>query len=417
MNKKLLAVAVAGALAAPLVASAQGSKVEVYGTFNAAVERTGRDGASGVPGTAGGLNTGYRTRVTSNSSNIGFRGTEDLGAGLKGIFQVESSVNISGSDLQPGTTAPAVGTTLGSRNTNIGLSGAFGTAFLGIWDTPYKYVSIKQDVWYATGVGSMTGILSQPGFNTISTTQSGRTGDSNDASFDRRQGNSIQYWTPDFMGLSGRVAYSAGEGKFANNPVVGVGGINPRLWSAALLYDNGPITANVAYERHEDYFGITGVGLGGAVGTTTTDSRDWGWKAGVGYTFPFGTTLNGIYERLRYGQNTTTGTGVTGLERDAWWLGAMHKLGPATLRASYGRTRRDNCSAVGAAACPASGLGAKMWTVGASYSLSKRTDLYALYSRINNDGSASYTYGISPILGGGPGSDPRSWGIGARHTF
>jgi len=50
--------------------------------------RIGRSHRRGV-----GQNFARRSRVTSNSSNIGFRGNEDLGAGLKAFFQIESAVN------------------------------------------------------------------------------------------------------------------------------------------------------------------------------------------------------------------------------------------------------------------------------------------------------------------------------------
>ena len=63
------------------------SSVQIYGTLNADVESVKADGGSGT-------NFSSRSRVTSNSSNIGFRDTEDLGQGLAAFFQVESAVNI-----------------------------------------------------------------------------------------------------------------------------------------------------------------------------------------------------------------------------------------------------------------------------------------------------------------------------------
>src|SRR5512134_2403160 len=92
MNKKLIALAVAGAFA-PAVALAQGTNVTIYGTLNAAWNFVEAKGAtpgvtpgvvSTIPGTnlSSGFNVGARSRVDPDSSNIGFRVREDLGGGL-----------------------------------------------------------------------------------------------------------------------------------------------------------------------------------------------------------------------------------------------------------------------------------------------------------------------------------------------
>ena len=82
LNKRQIAFVVAGALAAP-AAFADPSTVTLYGTLNVDFEnvRTSGEGANRVVG---------RNRVSSNSSSIGLRGSENIGGGLKGIFQIES---------------------------------------------------------------------------------------------------------------------------------------------------------------------------------------------------------------------------------------------------------------------------------------------------------------------------------------
>ena len=97
--------------------------------------------------------------MSSNSSNIGFRGSEDLGGGLKAIFQIESAINI---DTGSGG--------LGSRNSNVGLSGGWGTVFYGNWDTPYKVITLKADPFFATSAASFNSLYGSPGFNVLSTT-------------------------------------------------------------------------------------------------------------------------------------------------------------------------------------------------------------------------------------------------------
>src|SRR4029079_10665015 len=108
MNKKLVAVAIAGVLAAPL-AQAQTANVTLYGRLNMDFEWVNGKYVNPYPGVAqpasctAGPNAGTvagcittdprQFRVSSNSSRFGLRGTESLGAGWNAIFQIESSLN------------------------------------------------------------------------------------------------------------------------------------------------------------------------------------------------------------------------------------------------------------------------------------------------------------------------------------
>ncbi|MGH9961153.1 MAG: porin, partial [Pyrinomonadaceae bacterium] len=160
--------------------------------------------------------------------------------------------------------------------------------------------------------------------------------------------------------------------------------------------------------------------------TATNDaSEDQGIKVGVGYTFG-NTTLNFLYENLDY-ESDQSGAGlVTDYDRDAFYVSLLHKIGAWTVRASYGHADEGDCDAVGVA-CNSDELGADEYTVGASYSFSKRTDVYALYVYIDNEDLASYNFGVNalaaPALGGtiggtvGVGSKVSGFGLGIRHSF
>ena len=113
MNKKLIAVAVAGLLAAPLVAQAQTANVVLYGRLNLDLEYVNATAPSGV-------DTPNVSRLSSNSSRFGLRGTEALGGGLNAIWQIESSV-----------AGDAGGGTIAGRDTFIGLQGSWGTVRFG----------------------------------------------------------------------------------------------------------------------------------------------------------------------------------------------------------------------------------------------------------------------------------------------
>src|SRR5512139_3608005 len=112
MKKSLIALAVAGAFAAPAFAATE--NVDVYGKLHMSVS-VFQDQQEDVAGTA--KNEGVSDlQISSNASRIGFKGAEDLGGGLSAIWQVESGVNL---DEQTGNWA--------SRNSFVGLKGGFGT--------------------------------------------------------------------------------------------------------------------------------------------------------------------------------------------------------------------------------------------------------------------------------------------------
>jgi len=103
------------------------TNVTIYGVAD--VSAQGTNMSKGVnPGTT--KNEGGSFNMKSNSSLIGFKGTEDLGNGLKGLFQVETNVNLTGTNGNQGVTTS--GTTFGSmRDSYVGVSSKYGTAMGG----------------------------------------------------------------------------------------------------------------------------------------------------------------------------------------------------------------------------------------------------------------------------------------------
>ena len=119
MNKKLVAVAIAGLLAAPL-AQAQTANVTLYGRINIDMEF--------VNGRLANNTNPNVYRVASNSSRFGLRGTESLGGGLNAIFQIENG------SIRPTT---GDGGNLAGRDSFVGLSGGWGTFKMGRFLAPY----------------------------------------------------------------------------------------------------------------------------------------------------------------------------------------------------------------------------------------------------------------------------------------
>src|SRR6186713_1018355 len=114
MKKKLVAVAVAGVLGAPLAAHAQTANVTLYGRLNVDLEW--------VKGAQPDGSNPNVTRLSSNSSRFGIRGTESLGGGLNAIFQIENG------SIRPTT---GDGGNLAGRDSFVGLSGGWGTFKMG----------------------------------------------------------------------------------------------------------------------------------------------------------------------------------------------------------------------------------------------------------------------------------------------
>jgi hypothetical protein len=124
MNKKLLAVAVASALAVPVTASAQ---VAISGIFKVGISSISTGGTE-TPNRA----NSSQLRVDDNSSRILFNVTEDLGGGLAAIGQLDLRFAPDQASAAP-TSNP-----IGSGNTYVGLrSTSWGTISLGRWDLHY----------------------------------------------------------------------------------------------------------------------------------------------------------------------------------------------------------------------------------------------------------------------------------------
>ena len=201
MTRVVLAVlAVAGTTAA----MAQ-SSVTLYGRVNTTVERQKLGDVSS-------------TGMFNNSSRFGFKGTEDLGGGLKAGFQLESGFN---------SDTGASSSTFFGRQSEVNLSGGFGMVRLGNF-TPESY--------YATA-----DYVSMHNHDT---------GSSSDALYhdpvwfgNLGQANKISYRTPEFGGFWAEAAVQLHE----NN--VTVGNQNKHGYDLAGNYASGPLALGAGYSQ------------------------------------------------------------------------------------------------------------------------------------------------------------------------
>lgn len=370
MNKKLLALAVAGAFAVPAAAMADTGNVTVYGVVHASVDRTDNgDVSGGAQGTS-------TTKVSSNQSRIGFKGTEDLGNGLSAVWQIESSVAV---DDSAGSGA------LASRNSFVGLSGkSWGTALLGRHDTPYKIATRNLDI-FADTIADNRNLMGRTTTGII---------------HDDRANNVIAYISPNFSGFTAAAAYVAGAESATTS-----GQKKGDAWSVMGNYENGPLYATLAWQRFK--FGDANTGGLGAGTTTEADKSAKAWKIGGGYTFG-AFKVGAVYEKF----TDDFATVANKADRKSWTINGVYTFGNNAVKLAY--VKADDTASV-------SNTGAKQWTLGVDHNFSKRTAVYALYSKLDNDNAARY--GLGTGVGGGAvtakgaGADPSAWSFGVKHSF
>lgn len=410
-DKKLRVAALTIVL--PLSALAQAGKpgpisVGFYGTLNVNLQTTRQQGTSA------------RFALSTDSTNFGIRSEADVAFGLKALAQCETSANVDGNGPSG----------ICNRNSRIGLSDArYGTLFYGNWDTPYKaaaYGTKADDPFMNTDVFGYQGIMGSPGFNYRSgafvTAVGGAVG-----GFDVRAGNSVAYWSPKFSGISGKVQWSVNEFENAN------GILSPTLYSLAINYDQGPLSLLAAYDRHEDSYALALVNpnaanraFGAAANNNNGESSlDSAWRLGAGYELPLaklGTlTVGGLFEQLILNQDTAPTGAVQEFKRWAFQLAGKLRTGNHEFRARYNVADAGDCTLVGGGPCSTSGYGAQMYTIGYAYHLATSTQVYASYTRIENQRNARYTLSIggSTVVAGNtpPGADPQALGVGVRYAF
>ncbi len=391
MQKKLMALAVAGALGAPALAFAQVSTVNIYGSVR--VEYGVIDSGGTRP---------TRDRLENpGSSYIGFRGEEKLGGGLSAWFQCETNLVTDGEE-----------DTFCSRNTGLGFKGSWGNFFMGFWDTPKKISQGGQyrpfDTTGLTGVGAILHNETTSSDNPPPAGGSAVSG--NRASFHRRAVNSINYHSPVFSGLEFKAQVTTSEEAISGTSTP-AGASHPRLWSLAGTYTNGPLYLAAAYEQHNDF---GGPGL-----------DDFGWHVIGAYTFAGVFRLGGIYERLEY----ETAIGAETRARNWAIYGDWQIQGPHQLRLGFTRAQdsKGNGAAVNSVGAPlgtvttqtgvvvpAGNNGADLWSIMYAYNLSKRTSIYGFFSKLNNDSAGLYRF--HRVIRS-TGQDQDAFGFGFRHRF
>ena len=356
MQKKIIALAIAAAISAP--AFADNANITVYGKAFLDVESVQNDKTA----------LSSATRVQTNASRLGFKGSEDLGDGLKGWFQYEVQMDADGAGA-----AGTNGLGSGTRNSGVGLDGSFGTVMMGNWDTPFKLAHNKVELFDNTTVFSALNLI-------------GRANGAAGSNFNTRQKNVVQYWSPAIAGVKVNASYAPDEG---SNGTATTQGSNKSLVSAAATYDNhdNGIYVSVAYESRADASVAT---------TADTASRIVG-RYTLGDLW-IGATVEAITI------NTSASANYT--QNNSELVGA-YKLGASTVAVSYATAGATNTNATGATQVSAR----------YGYNFSKRTEGFLAYTQLKNDTAGQYGFSSGSAWGTTAGSTQTAIGAGVIHSF
>lgn len=387
MQKKIIALAVAGLMSGAAFAQ---TNVTVYGVADATFDRVKVSNAGAAPAST----EPSHNRVTSNSSFLGFKGTEDLGGGLKAVFQFEGGVN----------TSSGAGYSF-DRDTFVGISGGFGTVVMGNLTGPTRALGASVDAFAsATGIGANSGIIGKFGgvLNGITTDANGsvsttavapaRSG-TQTGPFDTRWKNAIAYVSPTFSGLTVTAAYVANE-----NKTDAATSLDTYGYDLGARYANGPLMVGLTYNKaniNNSAGNVAGIAL---VDASASDTRLAG-------SYDFGVAkIMAIYDRVKVEGNNFSET------QNVWGLGVGVPVSAA------GKVVGQYYKAGDISGSTFDNYGATLWALGYEHSMSKRTILKAYYANLKNKDNANYSFGVSG-LAAGAGDKNTGFQVGLRHSF
>ncbi len=358
MKKTLVALAALAATSA----FAQ-SSVTIDGGFDAGYQAIDYKGnkVSGINGNG------------SSTSQINFRGTEDLGGGLKADFRVETDWNVVSNKANTGAaSAINVASSAVTVNSNNSTVGTFGNGELrvGLSQAGIGRIdlgAVNMNTLTTLGTGQPFGTAIGGGYASVTRVDA--------AGGAVRDDNTIKITTDSFSGVSATLLKSYKQTKASNGSASATAvtaqqttfstslGAYDKLGSQeiGINYANGPIAASYSTLKQDS----VDVGTGTTATTVNT--------LGANYTM-------GAFKALVLNQTVKTTTGTVATDTNYTALTGTYTMGQTVLMASTGKLKQD----VGSNA----GKESKLTGLGADYNLSKRTALYARYEKIDDQAGA-----------------------------
>lgn len=366
MKKKVMAVAVAGVLAAPALAFAQASTVQIYGYLNA---EYGFANGMQKPGLAGTSNSW--DGLNSGASYLGFKGEEKLGSGMSAFFQCETDVGFLKGDQATSTLAPATQNGWCGRNSAIGMKGGWGSFYVGSWDSPMK-----------RAVGSVR-VVGETGWHGVQSLLISN-GGAFTGSFSVRNSNSINWDSPNWNGFS--AALQTTSTKAASS--VTTAGLKGRSTAFSVNYASGPMLLVTSYVVADDNRSTAANPSAGTPTVGGNGARDKAWMLGGSYVWgPAKLALMYVKGEVDAAPTVAAIPLTSNLRRTSWNLAGTYNFG-GPHSAFMGYTVAGDTKYTGTAATPAAtgnDTGAKEWQIGYNYAFSKRTTGGLSYAHVSND--------------------------------
>jgi len=361
MKSKLIAIAVAAALAPAAAMAADGKNVEFYGRIHASLDSvTGNGAAAG---------TGARNSIAlnDNSSRFGLKASHDIGNGLKGVLQFEAGLD--GNGAGNGAALP------GLRDTYIGLAGGFGTVLVGKLPAANQYVYDSN--LFADQLGdaaNLTGDLT-PG----------------------RANRALHYVAPKFGDVTVALTYLP-----ASSLESTVGG----YVAATDQADNSTgITAGYAANGVTAKLAYFSLGLGTNAGAGFANAKLQPLSVAGSYDFGNG-TLSAQYVSVKLDNAAASST------RNIYNIGGKFNVSDSgAIKAQYSHAGQRGAAADGAS----------MFAIGYDHSLSKEMGMYVVYAQTTNDAAGTFAvdgWGHNTQSAGmAAGNDPKGFGVGLTYNF
>jgi len=334
MKKKLLTLAVAAAL--PMATQAANAEVTIYGQIHASIDYLNADQDTITAAPAGSNSSLWD--VTSRATRLGFKGSEDLGNGMKMIWKIETQMSLTD------------GGTFGFRNTYIGLSGDWGTFLYGRHDTPVKMSTGRLDIFG----------------DTIADYNAGNQNGLNGGFVDVRANDAIAYVSPNFSGLTlvGAIVPDADAGEADADERGDFAG----AYSIAAMYSNGGLFIGAGYENLDNL-------------NSGADASHW--RIGVGYDFG-DFHIGGVYQDADgaiAGDRDPATAGNQFVDWKTYTINGSYKFGNNVVKAMWMRSDWDDDIAVYEDdGTPGADDKFDSWAIGLDHNFSKRSKVYVIYA-------------------------------------
>ncbi len=386
MHKKLLAAAVAGALAAPGIALAQ---VTISGKVGVSFQSAKMSGA-----TVARLGNTSFTSINDNTSTLNFRMREDLGGGLAAYGQFEFR-----------------------QTTDAG--SAAGTGATG---GPPQWIGLESKGWGNLRVGTLTGLHAVTGpdytvatgtsYNSAQILAGGYAQAGSTYAMLTRPRNTIAWDSLTFNGFKMTAAYSTNAG--AADADLSALARKGRMWNLIPQYTAANWSASLSIIDSKPDNGA------GPLVATLLDEK--GTRLSGEYKFANGFSLGGMWDKAKRKNVGAVAPGDVN-DRVVWALEALYSTGPHQVAAAYTKAEKDKKlpgtgGAVGADT-DASALG-----VIYRYSLSKRTNVFASWQKLTNKAAAAYgAFGLNTPayttvgFAATAGEDVTNMMVGMNHHF